>query len=141
MSDNDTQPEEAQSTCNAPNIAFTRATTGVQTRCRQMAMAIQDHDFERMADLAPAATNLWLTARAACRRLTAHTKEPSPYTDAARRHLEQGYIDLLDLFARATTTIAVPRMRRVLAELRETLVAAMAQPLLTPEISPVGDDQ
>jgi hypothetical protein len=72
---------------------------------------------------------MWLTGRAACRRLIERSAPSSLYADAARRLLEDHYMTLLELFERATRTIDVPRMRRALRELRGTLMTAMAHPL------------
>lgn len=113
----------------AANEAFTQAMTGVTTRCRQLAAAINAHDFEGVMSLARIATTMWLAGRAACRRLTECNRNRSPYIEAARALLEKNYMDLLVMFAQAATTIAVPRMTRLLAELRETLRRAMADPL------------
>jgi hypothetical protein len=77
--------------------------------------------------LAHNAVNLWLAGRVAYRRIVEHSKEASPIGDAARSLLEANYMALLEQFARATTTIAVPRMQTRLRDLRETLAAAMAQ--------------
>jgi len=113
----------------APNDAFTQAMSGVKTRCQHLATAINDHDFEGVMSLAQSATNMWLAGRAACRRLAKRNKLRSPYIEAARLLLEQNYIAILKMFVHATTLIAVPRMARVLADMRGTLMQAMAEPL------------
>jgi hypothetical protein len=112
------------------DTSFGQAITGVKTKCRQLAMSINAHDFEGVEYTARDATSQWLTGRAACRRLIERSATSSPYADAARRLLEDHYMTLLELFGRATRTIEVPRMRRALAELRGTLMTAMAHPLL-----------
>lgn len=113
----------------AASAAFTQAMTGVATRRQQLAAAISDHDFEGVMSLARIATDLWLAGRAACRRLAERNRNRSPYIEAARALLEKNYMDLLETFAQATRTIAVPRMARLLAELRATLMRVMAEPL------------
>jgi hypothetical protein len=110
--------------------AFGQAMTGVKTRCRQLAMAINAHDFENAEYAARDAASMWLTGRVACRRLIERSATSSPYADAARRLLEDRYMTLLELFGCATRTIEVPRLRKALAELRGTLMTAMARPLL-----------
>ena len=125
--------EHAQ--CISPSLqiaasdAFAHAVTGVGTRCRQLAQAIDDHDFERVMDLGARATDLWLQARAACRRLLDEIKPASPYAAAAREHLERNYMALLAMFVRANEVIAVPRMTNHLGALRDKLMKKMAEPL------------
>lgn len=111
------------------SAAFGQAMIGVKTRCNQLAASIAEHDFESVEYSARDAANMWLTGRAACRRLVERSATSSPYADAARRLLEDNYMTLLELFERATRTIDVPRMRRALGELRGTLMTAMAHPL------------
>jgi hypothetical protein len=85
---------------------------------------------------------MWLAGRAACRRLIERSAASSPFADAARRLLEDNYMALLELFERATRTIDAPRMRRVLGELRGTLMIAMAHPLSRfPVEAPAAIDQ
>lgn len=77
----------------------------------------------------------WLAGRAACRRLIEGMKEMSPYALAARTVLETNYIALLELFAHAAKTIAVPGMRRKLEQARATMMAANEQALLTAPVT------
>jgi hypothetical protein len=130
MNDSDLKRKDASPKRAEPNEAFRQAMIGVETRCRDLATAIENHDFEAVEYIAREAMNMWLTGRVACRRFIERAKESSPYADAARSLLEENYMTLLELFACAAKTIEVPRMQRVLHELRGTLMAAMARPLL-----------
>ena len=140
MSDSNVRPGAVAPARVDTGAVFGQAMTGVKTRCRELAVSIDEHDFENVEFTARDAANMWLTGRAACRRIIERSATSSPYADAARRLLEDHYMTLLELFERATRTIDVPRMRRALGELRGTLMTAMAHPLsgLTVE-TPAGD--
>ena len=114
-----------------PNDRFGKCMTDVHGRCLALAEAIGNHDFEAVQLIAREAVRGWIAGRAACRKFLAGTKQPSPYAESARELLEQRYMDLLELFLTATAAIAVPAMERTLRELRATLTAANAQPLIT----------
>ena len=129
MSSNNARPEGAASERGDTSAAFGQDMTGVKTRCGQLAASITAHDFEDVEYTARDATRMWLTGRAACRRLIECSATSSPYANAARRLLEDNYMTLMELLERATRTIDVPRMRRALRELRGTLMTAMARPL------------
>lgn len=130
-----TQPGRAQ-----PNVAFQHAMDGAKSRISQLSVAINNHDFEEVEYLAREAANMWLTGRAACRRLLERAKPSSPYGMSARELLQSSYTSLLEMYGRAEKTIEVPRMRRVLDELRGTLEAANATPLgTTTEASATAD--
>lgn len=129
MSNSNARPEGAASGRIDASAVFGQAMIGVKTRCGQFAASITAHDFENVEYIARDATSMWLTGRAACRRLMERSTTSSPYADAAQRLLEDNYMTLLELFERATRTIDVPRMRRALRELRGTLMTAMAHPL------------
>jgi hypothetical protein len=113
-----------------PNDHFGKCMTDVHARCLALAEAIGNHDFEGVQLIAREAVRGWIAGRAACRRLLAGTKQPSPYAESARELLELRYMDLLELFLNATATIAVPAMEKTLRDLRATLTAANAQPLI-----------
>ena len=129
MSDNLVRPEVVAPERIDTSAAFGQAMFRVKTRCGQLAASIDEHDFDNVECIARDAANMWLTGRAACRRLLERCAISSPYADAARRLLEDNYMTVLELFERATRTIDVPRMRRALRELRGTLMTAMAHPL------------
>jgi len=129
VDDIEIKPDNTLPSRAEPNVAFRQTMTAVQTRYGQLETLIENHDFESVEYTARNAANIFLAGRAACRRLIERGKESSPYIDAARRLLEENYMALLELFARATKTIAVPRTRKVLQELRATLMSAMARPL------------
>ena len=129
MSDFDDKAERTSPGRADPSVAFRQAMTGVQARCAQMARSIDNHDFENAEYMARNASNFWLAGRVACRRLVASRNGASPYIDAARQLLEANYMRLMELLVRAAQTIEVPRLHGALAEIRDTLVAAMAQPL------------
>jgi hypothetical protein len=109
--------------------------SGVEDRCRQLRAAVERHDFEEVEYLAQSATNVWLAGRSACRRLIEQAEELSPYVNTARRLLETNFNSILEQFAHATATIAVPSMHEAIAQLRTTLVVAHGQSLDTD-----GDD-
>jgi len=129
VSNNNARPERAAPERTDTNAVFGQAMTGVRARCEQLATLINAHNVDGVEHTARDAANMWLTGRAACRRLIQRSAASSPYADAARRLLEENYMILLALFERATRTIDVPRMRRALRELRGTLMAAMSHPL------------
>jgi hypothetical protein len=106
-----------------------RSLTGVLAYWRELDVAIQSHDFEAVEGIADKAVNLWLTARAACRRLIAQSRTPTPLTHTAVEAIEDTYRRLIDQFGHATRIIAVPGMAKALTELRGTMDAARAQPL------------
>jgi hypothetical protein len=128
VGDNDVAPD---SVTPAPidTSAFGRAMIGVNTKCSELATAIEAHDFEGVVIIAREAVNMWFTGLSGCRRLVERSPTSSPHADAARRLLEETYMMLLKLFEQAARTIYVPRMRKTLAELRVSLVTAIAQPL------------
>jgi hypothetical protein len=128
VADNEVAPEPVTS-AHVDTSPFGRAMIGVNTKCRELAAAIEAHDFEGVVIIAREATNMWFTGRSGCRRLVESSTTSSPHSDAARRLLEETYMRLLELFEHAARTIDVPRMRRVLGELRVALVTAIAQPL------------
>ncbi len=128
-SDTSVSPEHAPSRAGA-NRAFTMAMTGVRTRCGQLKVAISNHDLDNVQHFAQAGANLWLTGRSACRRLLQGMPSSSPYAEFARQLLEQEYMSLLEVLRQATGMFDVPRVRRTLLDLRETLRVAMARPLV-----------
>jgi hypothetical protein len=137
MNDDDNAEEQgAASQRSESSLALTRAIVGTRTRCKDLAFAIDAHDFEGVQNNARDAVIMWLTARAACRRLLTRVKEASPFSDAARRELEEHYMAILDLFGRAVATIAVPELRATLEGLRGMLTTAIALPLFE---SPMND--
>jgi hypothetical protein len=102
----------------------------VQGYARELAIGIADGDSRRIEELARASTDIWLAGRSAYRRLLETSKIVSPYMDAARILLEENYMTLLGLFSRAARAMEGPGLRKVIHELRGTLTAAMAVPLL-----------
>ena len=128
MGENDVMPD---SVAPVPigTSGFGQAMIGVNTKCGELAAAIAAHDFEGVVYVAREATRMWFTGLTKCSRLVELSSTSSPHADAARRLLEETYMRLLELFEQAARTIDVPRMRRALAELRVSLVTAIAQPL------------
>lgn len=117
---------------DAPNVALRQAVTGVLTFCRQLAQAIDDHDFEAVEGAAAKAVNLWLSARRACRRLVTDSDHPSPLMYVAIETIEDTYRRLVVLFRRAIQELGVPRTSRALAALRTEMDVARGEPLLVP---------
>lgn len=124
MNQEATQPGRTE-----PNVVFARAMYAVETRRHHLAVAIDMRDSEAIAHTARSAADIWLAGRSACRRLIARSNSPSPYADAARRLLDENYMTLMELFARATRVIAIPRTQKVMQEVRAMLMTAMASPI------------
>lgn len=114
---------------HSPSNVLSRSLTGVLTYWRQLEIAIQSHDFDAVEGIAARAVNLWLTARAAFRRLIRQSTRPTPILLTAREAIEDTYGKLVERFGHATKIIAVPRTAKALGELRRTMDAARAHPL------------
>ena len=119
-----------------PREAFQHEIAAVELMLRQCAGAIDDHDFEAVQYLAEHAAAHWLASRVECRCVLQGIKEASPYALAMRTALDNNYMALLELFRRATETIAVPGMKQRVDRARAALVAANAKPLLVVHASP-----
>src|SRR5580765_3893429 len=124
MQDEDTKREIPISKRRAENSTFLRAISEVMSGCKCLIAAIDSHDFEGIEHKAHQAASMWLAAHAAHRRLV-HRADSTAPADGSSSLLETR-TTLLGLFTRAKAEIAVPRMHRLLDELRETLVAADA---------------
>ena len=111
------------------NSRLGQCMAGVLAYCRELNDAIANHDFEAVEGLARNAAKMWLDGQAACRRLVAQSRRPSPLTHAACEAVEDTYKTLLAHFQHAIDVIAVPRMKRTLDAQRATMTAARAQPL------------
>lgn len=120
----------------SPNLLFTDAMVGVENYCHDLDIAIVNHDYEAVEHIARNAAQAWLGGRSACGEVLrleskGHCKlRITPYTDAARQHLETTYMNLLERFTRASQVIAVPRMQHALEQMRQLLSAAAKKPLL-----------
>jgi hypothetical protein len=128
MSDFDGDSERTSPGRAAPDIAFRQAMAGVMARCDHLTTLLDNRDFGQVEYTMHNAVNLWLTGRAACRRLVERKEAPRHVGDA-RQLLESSYMALLDLLKRAHTLIDKHETRNALDDLRITLVGAMTQPL------------
>lgn len=113
----------------AASVAFARALTDVDTRCTHLTTLLDRCDLEQVMHVARSAANLWLTGRAAYRRLVAREPASSPPVEAARRRMEASYLMLLDLIKRAQVLSPVHRVRSNLDDIWIELVTAAAQPI------------
>ena len=113
----------------ATSVAFARALTGVDTRCSHLTTLLDVRELEHVAHVARSAANLWLTGRAAYRRLVEREPATSAPVEAARRRLESAYILLLNLIKRAHTLSQGHTIPSDLDDIRLELVTAAAQPI------------
>lgn len=135
VSNRETDLSASETRKTEPRAAFRHEITIVELRRSQCASAIDDHDFEAVQHIAEDVAMHWLAGRYACGRLIEGLKDTSPYALAARAVLEKNYMALLELFALAAKTIAVPGMRQRLERARATLIAANEGPLLADPIA------
>lgn len=127
MQDEDTKREIPISKRRDGNGTFLRTMSEVMSGCKCLNAAIDNHDFEGVEHKAHQSASMWLAAHAAHRRLV-HRADSTASVDGASSLLE-ARTTLLGLFTRAKAEIAVPRLHRLLDELRETLVATYAEPV------------
>lgn len=113
----------------APSVAFDRAMTGVETRCNHATMLLDMQDLARVEYVVRSATNLWLTGRAAYRRLVERDSATSSAAREARQRLDSMYVRLLEVLRRAHTLIHDHATRSKLDDARIELVTAAAQPI------------
>jgi hypothetical protein len=126
MPDDHTENEPTQRNRPAPDIAYKRAMAEVELGCKSLRFTIDHHDFEGVEYEARRAVNIWRTGHAAYRRYIVRVGVPSTETDGTL--LEACRASLLALFDQAQRQIAVPRMHKVLDELRTNLAATVIQP-------------
>lgn len=116
---------------DAPGIAFNRAMTDVGVQCRRLEAAIECRDISEALHAAQNAAELWRLGHSACRRLVAESSsQMSPYADAARRLLEEGYMMILGLLAIFVSKTPPPEVQAEANRLREALTRSMARPLV-----------
>ena len=127
MQDEDTKREIPISKRREANSAFLRSMSEVVNGSKCLIAVIDNHDFEGVEHMAHRAASMWLTAHAAHRRLVQRAESNASADESSS--LLEARTTLLGLFTRAKAEIAVPRMHRVLDELRETLAAADAEPV------------
>jgi hypothetical protein len=127
MQDEDTKREIPISKRRDGSSTFLRAMSEVMNECKCLIAAIDNYDFEVVEHKAHQSASMWLAAHAAHRRLV-HRADSTASADGSSSLLE-ARTTLLGLFTRAKAEIAVPRMHRLLDELRETLMAADAEPV------------
>lgn len=129
MSDFDSHQEKTSPGRAAPNIAFGQAMTAVAARCSQIAISLDSQDLGQVAHVFRSAANLWLAGRSACRRLVGNDRDTTPDARAAMALLNESYVGLLELLARAYKVVEELDVRKVLDDVRLMLVTAMAEPL------------
>jgi hypothetical protein len=122
----------------AASVAFARALTGVDTRCSHLTTLLDMRELEHVAHVARSAANLWLTGRAAYRRLAERDTPTSPPVEAARQRLDAAYILLLNLIKRAHALSQGQTMPSDLDDIRLELVTGAAQPV--DDAAPTGAD-
>lgn len=127
MQDEDTKREIPISKRRDENGTFLRAMSEAVGGCKCLITAIDNHDSEGVEHKAHQSASMWLAAHAAHRRLV-HRADSTVSADGSSSLLE-ARTTLLGLFTRAKAEIAVPRIHRLLDELRETLVATDAEPV------------
>lgn len=108
------------------SVAFARAVAGVDSRCAQLTARLDTNDLDHVVHVARSAMNLWLTARAACRRLA--SREPPPSVKAARRCLAAAHARLLSAIARAADLVPASALGGDLESIRRELAEASARP-------------
>jgi hypothetical protein len=128
MPDDHTENEPTQRNRPAPDIAFQRAMAEVEAGCKSLRFMIDQHDFEGVEYEARRAVNIWRTGHAAYRRYIVRVGGPGPSTETDGTLLEARRASLLALFEQARRQIAVPRMHKVLDELRTNFAATVMQP-------------
>ena|ERR1700759_1780985 len=121
MQDEDTKREIPTSRRRDENSTFLRTMSEIMNGCKCLIAAINNQDFEDVEYNAHQSASMWLAAHAAHRRLV-YRADSTASADGSSSLLE-ARTTLLDLFTRAKAEIAVPRMHRLLDELRGTLVA------------------
>jgi hypothetical protein len=125
------------------SIAFARALTGVDTRCGHITTLLDMGDLARVPHVARSAANLWLTGRAAYRRLVEREPAKSPPVEAARRRLEAAYLLLLNLIKRARAASQEHAPQSDLDDIRLEIVTAAAHPIdeaVAPAEAPRADE-
>jgi hypothetical protein len=127
MQDEDTKRESQFLSAEMGMAHFLRAMSEVMSGCKCLITTIDNHDSEGVEHKAHQSASMWLAAHAAHRRLV-HRADSTASADGSSSLLE-ARTTLLGLFTRAKAEIAVPRIHRLLDELRETLVAADAEPV------------
>ena len=111
------------------SVAFARAVTDVDTRCTQLTTLLDKHELEHVVHVARSAADLWLTGRAAYRRIVDHEPATSRPAEAARRRLDAAFLRLLDLVRRAHTLSRNIEAQSRLDDIRIELVTAAAHPI------------
>lgn len=126
MSDFEHQPTP---THRAPGVAFDHALRDCDARCARLTDLIARCEFEHVVDIARSAGDLWLTSRAAYRRIVDREPANSPTAETARARLDAAFLQLLDVLRRACTQSRRHAMQSRLDDLRIELITAAAQPI------------
>lgn len=120
-----------------PSVVFNRAMAAVASYCERLQDAIGRRDAREALHAAQNAADLWRAGRSACRRLIAESSnQMSPYADAARRLMEEGYMTILGLIAIYVSTDPPVDALAEVQRLRDTLTKAMARPLVDGDAEP-----
>ena len=108
--------------------AFNEAVIALGDQCRRLEGAMASRYAREVMHAAQNAANFWLAGRRACRRLAVESPG-SREAGAARRHLDERYMELLELCAQAAAVVSAS-MQAELKRLQERLVSEMRSPLV-----------
>jgi hypothetical protein len=110
-----------------PSIAFERAMTCVDTRCRQLTILLDLGDLDSVEPVARSAVNLWLAGSSAYRRLARHDEPTVTEVKSIRQRLDAMYLRLLNGLKRACSLLERHPSRNTFDDLWMELVTAAAQ--------------
>jgi hypothetical protein len=110
------------------SVAFVRALTGVDTRCKHIATLLDMNDLGEVALVARSAADRLLTGRAAYRWIVESEPAKNPAADEASRRLEAAHVLLLDLISRVRALTLEHETKIELDKIWLELVTAAAQP-------------
>jgi hypothetical protein len=96
----------------------------------QLSMAVQQQDAEDAVISANEAARSWLCARAALQRIKAREMAAREQTRHAERAIHASHGALVDQLDRAVTQIAASSLRRMLEQLKRSLLVANDESLL-----------
>jgi hypothetical protein len=126
MSDFEHQPTP---TYRAPGAAFEHALRDCEKRCARLTNLLGRREFAHVVDLARSAGDLWLTGRAAYRRIVDREPANSPTAETARARLNAAFLPLLDVVRRARAQSRSHAIQSRLDDLRIELITAAAEPI------------